>query len=188
MSAFPVISDYNDSLFIPVAWTLSEQEIINIFWTNFFGSVRRVDFFTSENGKRSAFVHFHYWFNNCQVSQLWDQVEQCGSYKYWYNDVSFLIIRKMTCKLIPDSDMNIHQLAAKFSEQEVKLTLLENRVEEQEDIIEEQRRCLVDSGILELRMVDEDAEMNEMVDSLVGPRWPDEDDNSMLCVYPEDSD
>ena len=94
----------------------------------------------------------------------------------------------MTCEPIPDSDLNIHQLAAKFSEQEVKLALLEIRVEEQEDIIEEQRRCLVDSGILELRMVDEDIGMNEMVDSLVGPRWPEEDDNNMACVYPEDSD
>ena len=91
----------------------------------------------------------------------------------------------MTCEPIPDTNMNIHQLAAKFSQQEVKLTLLEVRVEEQEDVIEEQRRCLVDSGILELRMVDEDAGMNEMVDSLVGPRWPDEDDSNMVCLYSE---
>uniref|UniRef100_A0A6C0B1A3 Uncharacterized protein n=1 Tax=viral metagenome TaxID=1070528 RepID=A0A6C0B1A3_9ZZZZ len=182
------ISSFNDSIFIPVVGGLTEQDIISIFWNGFIGSVRRVDFFVSPNGKRAAFVHFTYWLNNNLVNYMWNEIELYGSFKFWYCSAEYLIIRRMTCEPIPDTEMNIHQVAAKLSEQEEQLALLETKSQEQEYIIASLQKRLADEGILEQQMVDRDEAMICMVNSLVGPRWPDEDDTNMACVYPEDSD
>ena len=182
------ISELNSSIYIPVVGNMTEQDIIYVFWEGFIGSVRRVDFFESANGNRSAFVHFAYWFNNNEVTQMWDTVEQCGSFKYWYSNMEYIIIRKMICKPIADTDMNIHQLAAKLMEQDAKLNQMETKIHEQEDAIVELQKQLAYTETSDQHMLDQDDYMNRMVDSLLGPRWPDEDDSNAAVVYAEVSD
>ena len=84
--------------------------------------------------------------------------------------------------------MNIHQLAAKLMEQDAKLNQMETKIHEQEDAIVELQKQLAYTETSDQHMLDQDDYMNRMVDSLLGPRWPDEDDSNAAVVYAEVSD
>jgi hypothetical protein len=157
---------------------MTERELSDIFWRQHVGRVKRVDFIENSTGVRCAFVHFVFWKYNRDVKYIWDQIYKYGSYKYWFNDSEYLILRMMNCDEIPETSMNIHQIASKLLEQDAKIEELEKRISQQDRLIIEQRHQIIANrdfnrtcGWVRSR----DAEMERMVDSLVGPRYNDED-------------
>lgn len=177
------------SVYIPIVNSLSERQIIEIFWSEFIGSVKRVDFFDAANGNKSAFVHLHYWFE-FKKFEIWDRIETYGSYRVYYNgNINYLILRKMMCDPIPETTMNIHQVAALLSEHTAKIAELEAKVAEQAEIIAtyEQQELEMDSWNHELI---DPHDMEKFMDSLVSPRWTEEEENdsAMVCIHPQDSD
>ena len=203
------------SFYIPAIGDMTENAIKEIFWNEYVGKVKRVDYFENTKGWY-AFVHFEYWLE--QSHYIWSQIDRYGSYKLWFNRKEYLILRKMTCREIPETSLNIHQIAAKIQE-------LEKRISEQDRMIAEFKNKTenrlenslheLDTGmILNESSSDENSDSNNsnksydcgydytysynyddrmknMVDSLVGPRWTDEDDiesHSNVFVVPENED
>ena len=184
----------SDSVYIPAVGNMTESQIVEIFWRGYLGVVRRVDFIDTANGGKGAFVHLEYWYDNDTVTCVWDKIQTHGSCKHWFSDTEYLILRKMTTEPIPDTTMNIHQVAAVLSEQTSRIAELEARVSEQDAIISDfhQRQFReVEMGRLARRAdwhMDDFQDMEIMVDSLLGPRGPTDDDNTnVACVYADDN-
>jgi len=197
------MSDY--SFCIPAVGNASEEKIKQEFWLNNIGEVSRVDFFENSAGLWCAFVHFSEFYDNNNASRIIAEIENYGSYQFWFNRREYFILRKMNCPKIPDTYMNIHQIADKLAQHEArtadleaKIADLEAKVAEQDEMIDGYRRKQLDTieyGRLAHRALwtrspssdSYDLDMNAMVDSLAGPRWPEEDDSAFLAVYPEES-
>jgi hypothetical protein len=215
------------SFYVPAIGYMTEDRIKEIFWSANIGKVNRVDYFENTNGVWCAFVHFDFWIEGNDTYYVWEQVNRYGSYKLWFNKNEFLILRKMTCSKIPETSMNIHQIALKISE-------LENRISQQNEIIVQLKNSnysnsnsvdvtvsvKTDESIDELNngmilnCIDSDSDKSydngydynysydyesrmkkiseSMVDSLVGPRWTDEDyldsKNNIFVIADGDSD
>ena len=189
------------TVYIPITGNLSERDIMSIFWQHSIGSVRRVDFVTDpqQPGINSAFVHMNNWCRNNHAFDVWQQIQMHGSCKYWYNQYNYLILRKLTTDPIPDTNLNIHQIAAQLLQHEKKIAELETKVSQQEKEIQAYRRQQIESidyGRMARRALwnysasddSYDVDIEDMVDSLIGPRWPDDDDTGLACVRPERSD
>jgi hypothetical protein len=166
------------SFYIPAVGYMTERELSDIFWRQHVGRVKRVDFIENSAGVRCAFVHFVFWNYNRDVRYIWDQIYKYGSYKYWFSDSEYLILRMMRCDEIPETSMNIHQIAAKLLQQDVKIEELEKRISQQDRLIVQQRHQIITNREFN-RDCDwvrsRDADMEKMVDSLVGPRYNEED-------------
>lgn len=192
------------SLYIPVIGNMTQEQISRVFWENCIGIVSRVDYFKNSSGALCAFVHFESVNNNDIVDTISNEMHRRGSYQLWFNDCEYLILRPMTCKKIPETNLNIHQIATRLEEKDEhilglqnasnddknKIALLEGHVAAlQYNSARDQRRIknlefqLHRLGDLVLeqrhRIADcnnRDAEMEKMVTSLVGPRWTEDDE------------
>jgi len=162
------ISEYY-SLYIPVIRNMTQEQISRIFWEKCVGIVSRVDYFKNSSGMWCAFVHFESINNNNSiVDTISNEILIHGSYQLWFNDREYLILRPMTCKKIPETRLNIHQIAEKLEESNEHILNLENRILKLEKIILEQNKEITDHRMF--------LEMEQIVTSLVGPRWTQEDD------------
>lgn len=164
------ISEHH-SLYIPSIGNMTQEQISRIFWEKYVGSVSRVDYFKNSSDVWCAFVHFEYVYNNSFVDTISNEILSHGSYQLWFNEREYLILRPMTCEKIPDTHLNIHQLAAQVQKSDDYILNLENRILKLEEIILEQNKEREQH-----RMFWEDNDMEQMVTSLVGPRWTQEDD------------
>lgn len=159
-----------NSFYIPAVGNVTQQQIAQAFWVGNVGEVSRVDYFENSTGLWCAFVHFYSLYKNNVVFEILNSIERRGSYKMWINDREYLILRKMTCAAVPETSMNIHQIAAKLEEQEGVIERLQETVSALEAKISGRVRS-------HTRWVyDRDEEMEQMVTSLVGPRFTEEDD------------
>jgi len=183
MNSSLAVSPFNDSIYIPITMDLSELHLSELFMAACIGSVKRVDFIVSPStGKTGAFVHFNYWFDNQMVDTMWQSIAEQGSSRFYFQDCGFggdyrfrvfgeegirkfLIIRRMTCPVVPETEMNIHQVAAKLAEQAERIAELEQFVSQ---LVEED--------------VSEDEDMQRMVNSLVGPPLADDYDAKFPAV------
>jgi hypothetical protein len=193
------MSDNNTSFYIPAIGNMSECDIATAFHVTKVGVVDRVDFFENSSGVWCAFVHFVNFYNNHIVNRLLHEISEYGSCKFWFNVDEYFIVRKMTCPKIPATSMNIHQIADKLTQHEEKIAELEAKILKQDEIIDEYRRkqCeTIEYGRLAHRAMwtrsqsddSYDVDMNELVNSLISPRWPEEDDSKLASIYPEASD
>ena len=230
------------SFYIPAIGDMTENALKEIFWNEYVGKVKRVDYFENTKGWY-AFVHFEYWLEKSHY--IWSQINKYGSYKLWFNRKEYLILRKMTCREIPETSMNIHQIAAKIQELEKRLSLhfnllfkliakVNHRTNNNNNHSHSNSTGVIDLsakidesvGELDTGMIlnesssyensdsdnsdnsnnsnksydcgydytysyNYDDRMKNMVDSLVGPRWTDEDDihsHSNVFVVPENED
>jgi len=223
------------SFYIPAIGYVSENRIKNIFWDNKIGTVKRVDYFENTKGVWCVFVHFSNWVENEDTQHIWEQINRHGSYKFWFNDYEYLILRKMTCPEIPETSMNIHQIAGKIWELEKRVSVhfnilfkliatVGNRFNNNNNNNNNYSHsnsigvtAKTDESISELdtgmilscsesdKSYDNGYDYNysynyesrmkktaeSMVDSLVGPRWTDEDDldsKSNIFIVATDSD
>jgi hypothetical protein len=162
------------SLYIPAIGDMTQEQISRVFWEKCVGIVSRIDYFKNSSGVWCAFVHFESLNNNEIVDTISNEILTRGSYQFWFNDYEYLILRPMTCKKIPETHLNIHQIALKIAESDDRILYLENCILKLEEIILKQNK-----ESFEQRMFLEGlrhAEMEQMVTSLVGPRWTQEDD------------
>lgn len=197
------MSEY--SFYIPAVGNISESAISRAFLVNYFGLVDRVDFFENSSGVFCAFVHFRELCENEKVRSIIHAIETYGSCKFWFNEGrEYFILRKMSCPKIPTTYMNIHQIAdkltqheAKIAENDAKIAELEAKILEQEEIINSYRQSdMIEYNRLAHRAMwmrspsddSYDPDMHAVVDSLISPRWPDEDDTKFAAIYPEDSE
>jgi len=189
------------TVYIPITGNLTERDIMSIFWEQSIGTVRRVDFVNDPQqlGNKSAFVHLHQWCRNNHAFDVCQQIQLHGSCKYWYSQYNYLILRKLTTDPIPDTSLNIHQIAAQLLQHETKIAELEAKLSQQEKEIQAYRRQQIESleygrmarrALWDYTASDDsyDVDIEDMVDSLIGPRWPDDDDTGLACVHPEKSD
>ena len=132
-----------NSIYLPYVGCLNFDRLSEIFWTGGLGLIRRVDFIDTEKGK-AAFVHMNYWnINNILVQQIWYNINGLGSCKYLINTNNrsndnpndYIIMRKMVTPEIPESTMNIHQVAVVLTEHSKKIAELEAIILKQNDII-----------------------------------------------------
>ena len=183
------VSPFNDSIYIPITMELNELHLGELFMAACIGSVKRVDFIVSPStGKTGAFVHFNYWYDNPVVTAMWQSIAEQGSSRFYFQDCGcgedyrfrvfgeegirkFLIIRRMTCSVVPETEMNIHQVAAKLAEQAERIAELEQFVSE-----------LVEQD------VSQDKNMQRMVDSLVGPSLADDYDAGFPVLSDDEID
>ena len=107
------------SIYIPYIQNRFDSDfIVKIFEEYGIGKVSRVDFFSNGkwNWSRSAFVHLEEWYYNSFTDVLYPALE---SGDYWKLNVAvygpdFWILKKMLSRKVPDTNLNIHQLAAKM--------------------------------------------------------------------------
>jgi len=191
------MSEY--SFYIPAVGDATESGIARSFWLNNVGEVDRVDFFENSAGIWCAFVHVDNLYETRIASRILNDIEMYGSCKFWFNEREYFILREMTCPKIPTTSMNIHQIADKLTQHEAKIADLECKIVEQNEMIDRYRRRQVETfeyGRLAHRAMwtrspssdSYDVDMDEMVNSLIGPRWPEEDDTGIAYIHSEDSD
>jgi len=192
------------SLYVPAIGNMTQEEISRVFWEKCIGITSRVDYFENSAGMMCAFVHFESINNNAIVDIISNELRRHGSYQLWFNDYEYLILRPMVCKMVPDTHLNIHQIAAKIDEQEKRIykleeTILElksgkswenrgtweNRGSWEEEKDREKRESWEEEKDREKRESweeEKDREMEEMATSLVGPRWTEQDDLDAKCT------
>jgi len=200
------MSNNNMSFYIPAIGNMSECDTARAFWMNDVGVVDRVDFFENSAGVWCAFVHFEEFYDNEVVSRIFNSIEIYGSSKFWFSETEYFILREMKCPKIPATSMNIHQIADKLTQHEAKIVEndariaeLEAKISEQNEIIDEYKRKQLETiefGRLAHRAMwarsasddSYDLDMDAIVNSLISPRWPEEDDTGLVSIHPEESE
>ena len=172
-----LINKYNSmlSLYVPAIGDMTEEQITQVFWENGIGNVNRIDYFKNSSDMWCAFVHFSNINNNTIVSEIEYELNTYGSYKLWFNETEYLILRHMMSPKIPDTYLNIHQIAAKLEEKDNEIYRLQEVVNKDCEKINMLQTQLNRLENIMFNM-QKDADMEQMVTSLVGPRWTQEDD------------
>jgi len=178
---------------------MTQEQISRVFWEKCIGLVSRIDYFQNVLGLWCAFVHFEYVNNkNSIIDTISNEILSHGSYQLWFNESEYLILRPMTCKKIPETRLNIHQIAQNLEKLEEKF---EEKLEEKDAYIlglqnasnddknkiallegnlqyTSRRIAILEENVHRLEQINwnRDEEMEQMVTSLVGPRWTEDDD------------
>jgi hypothetical protein len=105
------------------------------------GEVNRVDIFdvVNENGtragnKRGAFVHMYHWDDNETTQAVMCELDTYGKCQMWltyetkYGPGCYWIIKRMNREPVKETTMNVHQLADKLHDIEVKLQERNNEI------------------------------------------------------------
>jgi len=189
------ISEYH-SLYIPAIGNMTQEQISRVFWEKCIGIVSRVDYFKNSSGMWCAFVHFESVNNNDIVDIISNEMLIHGSYQLWFNQHEYLILRPMFCKKIPDTYLNIHQIAASLEEKDAYILGLQNAANDDKNKIallegniavlqynfrrNVDRIVSLEESVRRLEQInwenERDQDMEQMVTTLVGPRWTDEDE------------
>jgi len=118
--------------FVPDGFT--EEVIRQLFILKQIGLVERVDFFQGANELiintwNSAFIHLRYWEFNMYTDNIYNTLESGGQWRLNIPGLSkFIILKKMNCQKIPDTCMNIHQMAAKMEEMSEEIVNLSHEI------------------------------------------------------------
>ena len=131
------------SIYIPYIHNRFDYDfVVKIFEEYGIGKVNRVDFFSNGkwNWSRSAFVHLEEWYYNSFTDKLYPTLE---SGDYWTLNVAvygpdFWILKKMLSRKIPDTKLNIHQLAAKMEKLKADFDELAFKVAGPLDVLDEE--------------------------------------------------
>jgi hypothetical protein len=112
------------SLFVPRV--PNDFEVGSIIQGLGVGVVCRVDLVVSEkNPSLRAYVHLNQWCDTDAAQLCHATILSHGSCKVFYKPEEYLILRRMTCKPVPETKMNIHQLAHMVAEQAARIEALE---------------------------------------------------------------
>jgi hypothetical protein len=128
------------SLYIPYVRNEYDEEFIrSVFYHFQIGEIERVDFFRSEQvvsqwpWARSAFVHLKCWYFNDYTDALYEALTDDVNGSQWKISFGpqgeFWVIKKMNVPKIPNTDLNIHQIASKMSEMETELQSMRREME-----------------------------------------------------------
>lgn len=128
------------SLYIPYVRNEYDEEFIrSVFYQFQIGVVERVDFFRSEQvgsqwpWARSAFVHLTSWCFNSYTDALYHSITDDAVGSQWKITFGaqgeFWVVKKMNIPKIPNTDLNIHQIAAKIGDLETEVLRLREETE-----------------------------------------------------------
>lgn len=120
------------SIYIPHLFGLNAYDISQLF-SVYVGQVGRVDINQNESGGLYAFVHLVSWHPNNLAEKFYFDILNEGSAKLYFNSYHpnlHLSMRRMTCPRVPDTFLNIHQLAQMVSDYDERISMLENRIAE----------------------------------------------------------
>jgi hypothetical protein len=120
------------SIYVANVFEYSKEEII-VFFERSIGRVRRVDFFENEDMPHlSAMVHLHVWYESEFAYQVYyDILGPRESHLFYLDDTKYLILRRMTCPPVPDTVLNIHQIAQEQKEHSLILEELREIISSQ---------------------------------------------------------
>jgi len=170
------------SFFIPfVPRTWNEMDFCRLFAEKCIGEVDRVDFFDVENKEwtLSAFVHLKSWQFNEYTAQIHFKLESIFETGQWFLDVPgepgqpgmYFILKKMTSAKIPDTRLNIHQLAAKVEQLEEMFAALTSQKE-----VQYQDEEMTYHEIMEDDNEEIDLEDGEIREDVVHPLFDNDED------------
>ena len=117
------------SIYIPfVDSRLTEKDVISTFGYYNICNVSRVDFveIPEKTNVCHAFIHVNNWYNSNNASIAFWEITNKGSYKFYYSqsqstaNAFWLLLPNKNP--IPQTKLNIHQLAVMISEMEKKMT------------------------------------------------------------------
>ena len=117
------------SIYIPfVDSRLTEKDVISTFDYYNICNVSRVDFveIPEKSNVSHAFIHVNNWYNSNNASLTFWEITNKGSYKFYYSqsqsssNAFWLLLPNKNP--IPQTKLNIHQLAVMISEMEKKIT------------------------------------------------------------------
>jgi hypothetical protein len=104
--------------YVPKYW--DEESIRRLFADSQIGFVERVDFFDAGNWEWAlgAFVHLRAWEYSETADSVYETLNCGGEWKLQIPNQrgKFFILKKMTGDKIPETHLNVHQLAAKMTE------------------------------------------------------------------------
>ena len=116
------------SIYIPfVDSRLTKKDVINTFDYYNICNVSRVDFveIPEKTNVCHAFIHVNIWYNSNNASLAYWDITNKGSYKFYYSQSQssskafWLLLPNKNP--IPETKLNIHQLAVMISEMEKKI-------------------------------------------------------------------
>jgi hypothetical protein len=170
------------SIYIPfVDSRFNEKDVISTF--NYYNicNVSRVDFveIPDKTNVCHAFVHVNNWYNSNNASVAFWDITNKGSYKFYYSqsqmtsNAFWLLLPNKNP--IPQTKLNIHQLAVMISEMEKKMA-------DQQAEMDEMRKRIADLELTSVYVADK-------VDSVATRRhtfWKNDSDNGVVDEDDED--
>jgi len=137
-------SVYIPSIIAPTGQIVDVQFITELFQTTWcLGEVNRVDIIDVVNefgervgGKRSAFVHMNHWETNNTTSSIIEEINKEGKCILWLSHNSnrgrgcYWTLKKMNREPVQETQLNVHQLAAKVLELEEIIKARDNQINE----------------------------------------------------------
>jgi len=92
------------------------------------GKVHRVDFNKNEKGNTYAFVHLAHWYETDIAYAVYNEIIERGSTRIYYYPDRYFIVRQMKCEPVPDTLLNIHQVASILTEYDTRISALDKRI------------------------------------------------------------
>ena len=169
------------SIYIPfVDSRFTEKDVISTFEYYNICNVSRVDFveIPEKTNVCHAFVHVNNWHNSNNASIAFWDITNKGSYKFYYSqsqmtsNAFWLLLPNKNP--IPQTKLNIHQLAVMISEMEKKMA-------DQQAEMDEMRKRIADLELTSIYVADK-------VDSVATRTHTVWKNDSDICVIDEDDD
>lgn len=130
------------SIYIPYIHNRYDLEYVSkVFEDYSIGKVKRVDFIPVNKWTwaRSAFVHLEEWYYNSFTDEFYPALEGGDQWKLNVGiyGPEFWILKKMLSRKIPDTELNLHQLAAKIERLRLDFEELANKVAGPLEVLDE---------------------------------------------------
>ncbi len=137
-------SVYIPSIIAPTRQIVDVQFITELFETRWcLGEVNRVDIIDVVNehgervgGKRAAFVHMNHWATNDTTSSIIEEINKEGKCILWLTHNTnrgrgcYWTLKKMNREPVQETQLNVHQLAARVLELEELVKVRDNQINE----------------------------------------------------------
>lgn len=142
------------SIYIPfVDSRLTKRDVINTFGYYNICNVSRVDFveIPEKTNVCHAFIHVNNWYNSNSASLAYWEIINKGSYKFYYSQSQssskafWLLLPNKNP--IPETKLNIHQLAVMISE-------MEKKIAEQQTEMDNMRKRIADLELTSIYVAD----------------------------------
>jgi len=173
-----------NSIYIPfVDARFSEKDLVNTFDYYNICNVSRVDFvdIPEKSGVCHAFVHVNNWHNSNNASMAFWEITNKGSFKFYYsqsqiNSNAFWLLLPNK-NPIPETKLNIHQLAVMMAEMEKKIT-------DQQSEMDSMRKRIEDLELSSIHVANKTASISTRTHTY----WEDRDSDVLNTAFISDDE
>jgi hypothetical protein len=122
-----------NAIYIMNMLSYKKDNVIEIFASMGIGRVGRIDLFENDGDDRiSAMVYLKAWYDTPLAKKIHDTIDDpMECYKLQLGGYNYLVLKKDSSCEIPETQLNIHQVAFEQQEQCQKISQLEYKVFEQ---------------------------------------------------------